>query len=103
MDPGADRVAPGIGEADAGGEPVPGPHGLLDHGGIHVNEPELGAAEQPQRPVAGYIAPDQAQVPVVAGAPDERPGEVNAVRIGSCRTAPRARCDGRIRLARGGR
>src|SRR5262249_17397329 len=71
--PGADRVPAGMGEADPGDEPVPGPHRLLDQPGIHVDQPELGTAEQPQRSVAWDIPPGQAEAAVVAGAPDERP------------------------------
>jgi hypothetical protein len=39
MDAGTDRVAPWIGEADPGDQPLSGPHGLFDQRGIHVHEP----------------------------------------------------------------
>src|SRR6516165_8219809 len=79
MDAGTDRVAARIGEADPGDQSLPGPHRLLEQRGIHVYEPELGTAKQPQRPVTGHVAPGQAEAAVVAGARDERPAEVKAI------------------------
>ena len=58
-----------------------GAHGLLDELGFDVGEPELGAAEQPQRSVTWRVAPAQAEVPVGAVAADERPAEVEAVLV----------------------
>ena len=75
---GADRVPPGVGQADPGDEPVPGAQGVLDQARVDLHEPELGAAEQPQRPVPGHVAPGQAEVPVGAVAADERAAEVQA-------------------------
>ena len=64
MDAGADRVAPGVGEPDPGDQPAGGAHRLFDDAGIDVYEPQLGAAEHPQRPVAGHLAPGQAEMAV---------------------------------------
>ena len=80
-DPGTDWVAPGVGQPDPGQEPLAGAHRLLDEPGIDVGEPELGAAEHPQRSVAGDVAPGQAEMPVGAVAADERPAEVEAVLV----------------------
>ena len=57
---------------------MPGLHGLLDQRRIYVYEPELGTAEQPQRPVAGHITPGQAKAAVVAvsGKVKDRPALV---------------------------
>ena len=79
MDAGADRVALGVGQPDPGDERVTRPQGLLDELRVDVDQPELGPAEQPQRPVVQQVTPDQPEVTVVADAADERPGEVEAV------------------------
>src|SRR5690242_9638108 len=70
VDPGADRVPPGVGEPDPGDEPALRLHGLLDQGGIDVDQAELGPSEHPQRPVASQVTPDQPEVAVIADAPD---------------------------------
>src|ERR1700735_5252081 len=80
MDPGTDRVPVGVGQPDPGDEPAAGTDGFLDDAGIDVDEAQLGAAEQPQRPVAWHIAPGQAEVTVGAVAAHERPAEVESVR-----------------------
>ena len=51
--------ARGAGQADPGDEPVPGAHRFLDKPGIHAAEPELAAADQPQRAVAVHVAPGE--------------------------------------------
>src|SRR5579859_4490856 len=81
MNASADRIPPGIGQPDPGEEPVAGAHGLLGEAGIDVHQPELGAAEQPQRAVAGNLAPGQTEVAVGAVAMYERPAEVEAVSV----------------------
>src|ERR1700756_3729970 len=78
-DPGTDRVSPGVGEADPGDESVTRPHGVLDDAGIDVDQPDLDAAEEPERAVAGDLTPSQAEVAVGAVAGDEGPPEVDAV------------------------
>src|SRR5215470_19080436 len=52
--PCAYRVSLRVGQPDPGDEPVPGAHGLRDKAGWHLDQPELGTAEQPQRPVSGH-------------------------------------------------
>ena len=47
-------------------EPVPGAHGFLDEPGIDLGEPELAAADKPQRAVAVNVAPGEKQVAVGA-------------------------------------
>src|SRR5436190_558890 len=78
-DAGADRVAPGVGEADPGDELVAWAHGVLDEDGIDVDQPDLDAAEQPERAVAGNLAPGQAEVAVGAVTGHEGPPEGDAV------------------------
>jgi hypothetical protein len=53
-----------------------GAHGIGDEIGRHVDETELGATEQLERAVAGYVSPDQAEVPIGPVAADRRAGEV---------------------------
>src|SRR5260370_5731344 len=79
MDAGADRVAPGVGEPDPGDQPAGGAHRLFDDARIDVYEPQLGAAEHPQRPVAGHLAPGQAEMAVGAVTAHERPAAVVAL------------------------
>ena len=73
MHAGADRVPSWVGQPDPCDQPVLGAQGFLDQAGIEVDEPELGAAEQPQCAVTGHVTPDQAEVAVGAVAPYERP------------------------------
>jgi hypothetical protein len=56
---GADRVPSGVGQPDSCDQSLLGAQGFLDQAGIYVDEPELGAAEQSQRAVAGHVAPGQ--------------------------------------------
>jgi hypothetical protein len=53
------RVPPRCRSAGSGDEPAPGAHGFLDEAGIDAGEPELAAAEQPQRAVAGNVTPGE--------------------------------------------
>ena len=66
-------------DAVVGDEPVARAHRGLDHARLHIDQAELGPAEEPQRAVAGYVAPGQAQMAVVATPAHERAAEVEAV------------------------
>src|SRR5215472_12565744 len=77
--PCAYRVSLRVGQPDPGDEPVPGAHGLRDEAGRHLDQPELGTAEQPQRPVSGHVPPGQREVTIRADTAHERAGEVIAV------------------------
>src|ERR1051326_858310 len=76
---GADRVPSRVGQPDSCDQPVLWAQGLLDQAGIDVDEPELGAAEQPQGAVTRHVTPGQAKVAVGAVAADEPPAEIQAV------------------------
>src|SRR5258708_37700114 len=66
---GAARVAPGVGQADPGDEPVARAHGVLDEGVVDLREAELAPAEQAQRAVPGRGTPREADIAVPADPP----------------------------------
>jgi hypothetical protein len=75
---GAPRVTVGVGEAEAGDEPLAGLIGLTHDRGIDRIETELGSAEQLERVRIRHRAPRQADVPIAAPASHCGPAEVQA-------------------------
>src|SRR5207302_6510690 len=74
---GAAGVPLGVGQPEAGDQPVARSMGPIEHVGADGLESQLGSSEEPEGAVAGNLAPRQADVAVAPLAPDQRASEVD--------------------------